>query len=440
MYLRPHKSFGQIWNMSFGYFGIQFGFALQQANVSRIFQTLGAKLEDLPLLSIAAPLTGLIVQPLIGYLSDHTWTRLGRRRPYFLVGGTLTSLALFLMPNSPSLWVSAALLWMLDASINICMEPFRAFVTDQLRPSQRTAGYAMQVFFISVASVIASLMPWLLAHMGLTNENSGGPVPLTVRYSFYIGGAALMSSMLWTVVTTHEYSHGDFGGGIVPSSSARSNIITSIAADIQRMPTAMRRLAVVQFFSWFSLFAMWIYLTPAVTQKYFGATDTRSAQYNDGANWVGVLYATSAAAAVVAPAVIHAMVHRFGPRLTHLINLWIGGIGLCSFLFISSPQWLLLSMVGIGFACASILLLPYALLSQHLPPQKVGVYMGIFNLFIVIPQLVVASVMGLILKSFFGGIPLYALVIGGCSLVVSGLAVLRVDEHDAEVSVMSEPS
>jgi maltose/moltooligosaccharide transporter len=489
--MKPRQSFWQIWNMCFGYLGIQFGFALQQANVSRIFQTLGARLEDLPMLSVAAPLTGLIIQPIVGSLSDRTWNSLGRRRPYFLAGAMLSSLALFIMPNSSALWVAAGMLWLLDASINISMEPFRAFVADLLPPSQRSAGYAMQVFFISIGSVIASLMPWLLTQAGVPNASAAGAIPPTVKYSFYFGGAVLLVTMLWTVINTREYPHDllrgfadegpvqrapvdrakmrrdgllwliigsmglalvsfyrlgreldlltcgliAFGVGQLVFSVWRShNIFTTIITDMHRMPHAMRQIAVVQFFSWFALFAMWIYLTAAVTQVHFGTIDPHSAQYNEGANWVGVLYATSAVVATIAATVIPVMVRRFGTRVTHLVNVWLGGAGLISFSIISNPHWLLLSMIGIGFACASILLVPYALLSQHLPAQKMGVYMGIFNIFIVIPQLLAASVLGFLLRTFFGGAPVYALVLGGVSLLVAGLAVLRVDDQVSQIT------
>jgi maltose/moltooligosaccharide transporter len=472
--------------MSLGYLGIQFGFALQQAYVSRIFQTLGARIEDLPLLNIAAPLTGLIVQPIIGYMSDRTWNWLGRRRVYFLVGAILSSLALFVMPNSSALWFAAGMLWMLDASINISMEPLRALVADQLPLSQRPAGYAMQVFFISVGSIVASLMPWLLAKAGAPNVSVAGLIPPTVKYSFYLGGAVLLVTMLWTVMRTHEYPqeillgfaeaapvqqvpvdrskmrrHGllwltagcigftwmalyhvgremyllacgiiAYALGQLAFSVWRSrNIFTSIIEDMYQMPRAMRRIAVVQFFSWFALFAMWIYMTSAVTQAHFGTTEPSSARYNEGANWVGVLYAASAVVAAIAAILIPLMVRRFGPRVTHLINLWLGGMGLISFAIITDSRWLLLPMIGVGFACASIPLLPYALLSQHVPTKKMGVYMGIFNCFIVIPQLLAASVLGFMLRTFFGGLPSYALVLGGISLLIAGLAVLRVDDR-----------
>ncbi|HMN45929.1 MAG TPA: MFS transporter [Povalibacter sp.] len=491
MTAKPQLSFWQIWNMCFGFLGIQFGFALQNANVSRIFQTLGAQVEEIPILWIAAPLTGLIVQPIVGYYSDRTWNRLGRRRPYFLFGALLTTLALFAMPNSPTLWIAAGLLWILDASLNVSMEPFRAFVGDQLSPRQRPAGYAMQSFFIGIGAVIASLLPWLLTKFGVANTADAGAIPETVKYAFYVGGAILFAAVGWTVFSTREYppqvlqAFDDAGSDeeprVVPArvrrdgvvwlaaglagvvliyflglehelyllaggcavygiallllgSLRRRNAFTAIMSDLHDMPPAMRRLAVVQFFSWFALFAMWIYTTAGVTQTHFGTTDPQSAAYNEGANWVGVLFASYSGFAALAAIVIPFMVRRLGLRASHLINLWLGAVGLLSFLLVRDPQWLIVSMVGVGFAWASIVSLPYALLSNHLPAAKMGVYMGIFNFFIVIPQLLAASVLGFLLRTFAEGRPLYALAFGGISLFIAGLAVLRVANPAPELA------
>ncbi|MBB5207641.1 MFS transporter [Chiayiivirga flava] len=482
---KPTLSFWQIWNMCFGFLGIQFGFALQNANVSRIFQTLGAEMEALPILWIAAPLTGLIVQPIVGYCSDRTWTRLGRRRPYFLYGALLASAALVLMPNAPVLWMAAGLLWLLDASINISMEPFRAFVGDQLPPSQRARGYAMQSFFIGVGAIVASALPWLLTQAGVANTAPAGQIPASVRYAFYAGAVVMLGAIGWTVLRTREYPPEQLdafddasppgpvraprdarsidalpwlvlgagliawivvaglakelyvlGGGLLAYGLAllfvahtrAVNAFTTIMADLRNMPGPMRRLAVVQFFSWFALFAMWIYTSAAVTMVHFGSTDPTSTAYNDGANWVGVLFAAYNGFAALAALVIPRMVAAWGLRVSHLVNLWIGGGALVSIVFIRDPDWLLLSMVGIGFAWASILSLPYAMLSDCLPARKMGVYMGIFNFFIVIPQLLAASVLGVLLKLFFGSQPIYALVIGGSSFALAGLCVLRVRE------------
>ena len=490
MTARPRLTFWQIWNMCFGFLGIQFGFALQNANVSRIFQTLGADMEQLPLLWIAAPLTGLVVQPIVGYLSDRTWTGLGRRRPYFLAGAVLASLALFAFPNVPALWVAAGMLWVLDASINISMEPFRAFVGDQLPPSQRATGYAMQSFFIGIGSVVASMLPWILERRGIANTAPEGHIPDTVRYAFYAGGVVLLAAIAWTVSSTREYSpaqlaafddhvpgpagHGSAGprplrrwtplaiasiasgaagwlvvaaagldkqlyvlcGGIaaygalllLAMRTRADGMLANIMCDLHAMPRTMRRLAFVQFFAWFALFAMWIYTSPAVTSVHYGSSDPTSAAYNEGANWVGVLFAAYNGFAALAAMVIPWMVKRLGLRTSHLINLLLGAAGLLSVLLIRDPKLLLVSMVGVGFAWASILSIPYALLSDSLPAAKMGIYMGIFNFFIVIPQLVAVALLGLMVKYLFGNQPIDALVIGAACLAIAGILTLRVPE------------
>ena len=483
---KPALSFWQIWNMCFGFLGLQFGLALQNANVSRIFQTLGANVNDIPALWIAAPLTGLIVQPIIGHYSDRTWNRLGRRRPYFLVGAVFASLALLWMPNAPMLWVAAGLLWILDASINVSMEPFRAFVGDQLPTQQRPAGYAMQSFFICVGAVIASMLPWILAQVGVTNVAKDGGIPDTVKYAFYGGGAVLLGAVLWTILTTREYPPAQLqaftdnvadepavdasrawrpgvllllvgiavlfaishfalekevyllAGGLIVfgllfawlSRTRSRGMLREVMGDLYGMPTSMRRLAWVQLFSWFALFAMWIYTTAGVTQTIYATADTGSSAYNEGANWVGVLFAAYNGFAALAAVVIPLMVRRWGLRISHIVNLCLGGVCLLSFLYIRDPHWLLASMVGVGFAWASILSLPYALLSDNLPTAKMGVYMGIFNFFIVIPQLLAASVLGLLLRLCFHNQPIWALGVGGASLLIAGLCTLRVPEPE----------
>ncbi|HEU4855825.1 MAG TPA: MFS transporter [Rhodanobacteraceae bacterium] len=487
---KPELKFWQIWNMCFGFLGIQFGFALQTADVSRIFQTLGASLEQIPVLWVAAPLTGLIVQPIVGHYSDRTWGRLGRRRPYFLAGALLATLALVWMPNAGSLWMAAILLWLMDATFNVAMEPFRAFVADQLPEHQRPRGYLVQSFFIGAGAVVASVLPWILAHLGVSNVASDGAIPDTVKYSFYAGGVALLGAVLWTVVSTREYPpeqlrafdpspardalpnlHGIWRNGLAwlvagvavglliahyglrqemyllaggmaaygllligyemalklrPVLEQTRGLLGHVLGDLRVMPGAMRQLAWVQLFSWFALFSMWIYTTATVAQVQFGATDVHSALYNEAANWVGVLFGVYNGCAALAAFVIPWMVRRWGLRASHLVNLWLGGAGLVAFLYIRDPDWLLLPMLGVGFAWASILSLPYAMLSDNLPAEKMGVYMGIFNFFIVIPQLVAASVLGMLLEKFFHGQPVWALVVGGASLVVAGLCTLRV--------------
>jgi maltose/moltooligosaccharide transporter len=495
---KPQLSFWQIWNMCFGFLGIQFGFALQNANVSRIFQTLGAEIDDIPILWVAAPLTGLIVQPIIGYMSDRTWNRLGRRRPYFLVGAILASLALFVMPNSPALWVAAGMLWIMDASINISMEPFRAFVGDMLPEKQRTGGFAMQTFFIGTGAIVASALPWMMANwFDVSNTAPPGQIPDSVKWSFYLGGAVFFLAVAWTVFRTKEYSPEELAefdaarppehvaddttlraankyrnGGLIwaaigvaawywimsngldkqlyvlaggftafgvlqvitslmQNAGKTKNGMYEIMHDLFHMPKVMRQLAVVQFFSWFSLFAMWIYGTSAVTSYHFGATDVTSTAYNDGADWNGVLFAAYNGFAAIAAIAIPFMANKLGCRLSHLINMTLGGIGLISFYFIKDPQLLIISMIGVGIAWASVLSLPYALLSSNLPSHKMGIYMGIFNFFIVIPQLVAASVLGLVLREFFDLQSIYGLVIGGVLMIVAGAAAMLVNK-DAE--------
>ncbi|PCC12757.1 MFS transporter [Pseudoalteromonas sp. JB197] len=489
---KPTLSFWQIWNMCFGFLGIQFGFALQNANVSRIFQTLGANVDDIPILWVAAPLTGLIVQPIIGYWSDKTWGKLGRRRPFFLYGAILTTLSLFVMPNSPTLWIAAGMLWIMDASINVTMEPFRALVGDNLPNKQRATGYAMQSFFIGVGAVVASALPWMMTNwFDIANTAAAGQIPDSVKYSFYFGAVVLLVAVGWTIITTKEYSPEELaafnqqeqaeveqavcaqinfskGGSVftvlglavlglvtglnlekelylLAAGLVSFGVIQFIAAalqaknhtsggfyqvvnDVFTMPEAMKQLAWVQFFSWFALFAMWIYTTSAVTSFHYGSSDTSSAAYNNGADWVGILFAAYNGFAALAALCIPIIVKRVGLKLAHALNLILGALGLASFMFIQDPSLLIWPMIGIGFAWASILSLPYAMLSTSVPSHKMGVYMGIFNFFIVIPQLLAASVLGLILRHFFQNQPIYALMLGAVSFVLAAVAVLRVKQ------------
>ncbi len=493
---RPRLSGLAIWNMCVGFFGIQIGFGLQNANTSRIFQTLGAEVDALAILWIAAPLTGLLVQPIIGHFSDRTWTRFGRRRPYFLVGAILTTLALIAMPNSPSLWFAAAMLWIMDASINITMEPFRAFVGDNLPEEQRTAGYAMQSFFIGAGAVFASILPWLLSNVfGVVSTAEAGVVPLSVKIAFYVGAAGLFSAVLWTVLSTKEYSpeqiaaferaRSPAAADDTPEPPARSvqgwlgsglacgvvgllalglitllnlekellilggflagfgllqiavgmmqrrgmvNAATEILNDIFRMPATMRGLAVVQFFSWFALFAMWIYTTAAVTRVHYGATDTTSAAYAAGADWVGVLFGVYNGVAALAAFTLPVIARRIGRKATHALMLSLGAAGLFGVFAIREPGFLWLPMIGVGFAWASIVSMPYAILSAAVPDRKMGVYMGVFNIFIVVPQLLAATVLGLILKTLFDGQAVWALVLGAVSFVLAAVSALLVRE------------
>ncbi|MCB0705213.1 MAG: MFS transporter [Saprospiraceae bacterium] len=434
---KPHLSFWQIWNMSFGFLGIQFGFALQNANVSRIFETLGASQDELPILWLAAPVTGLLVQPIIGYYSDRTWhKKWGRRRPFFAVGAILATIALFLMPNSTALWMAVIMLWLMDASINISMEPFRAFVGDMLSDKQRTSGFAMQSFFIGTGAVIASALPWIFTNwFGVSNIAPEGGIPDSVKWSFYLGGIAYFCAVMWTVFKTTEYPPDDLEK--LKQENDAIGIWTGIQESflgIFKMPKTMVQLSVVQFFSWFALFAMWIYTTSALTSHVYGTTDTTSPLYNEGADWVGICFAVYNGIAALVAFMLPVLAKRISRRMTHLVALFCGGFGLISVYFISDPTMLLLSMVGVGIAWASILSMPYAMLSSILPANKMGYYMGVFNFFIVIPQIIAAGILGFMLKSFFGNASIYALIIGGVSLFIAGLLCLLVDDKEVEVS------
>ncbi|WP_375581320.1 MFS transporter [Marivirga tractuosa] len=435
---KPKLNFWEIWNMSFGFLGIQFGFALQNANVSRIFETLGAEKDSLPILWLAAPVTGLIVQPIIGYYSDRTWIpKWGRRRPFFAIGAILATIALFIMPNSPSLWIAAGLLWIMDGSINVSMEPFRAFVGDVLPNEQRTKGFAMQAFFIGIGAVIASILPYVLTNwLGFDNTAPDGQIPDSVKWSFYIGGVAFFSAVMWTVFNSKEYPPDDIEK--LKLENSERGVFTGLAESfigIFKMPKTMVQLAFVQFFSWFALFAMWIYTTPAVTEHVYGTIDTKSALYNEGANWVGIMFGVYNGVAALAAFLLPQLAKYFGRKGTHLIALFCGAAGLISIFYITEPNILILSMIGVGIAWASILSVPYAMLSSALPANKMGYYMGVFNFFIVIPQIVAAGILGFILKNYFNNDAIYALIIGGVSMILAGLLSLAVNDHDQEKKV-----
>ncbi|WP_199221079.1 MFS transporter [Coraliomargarita sinensis] len=580
---RPKLSFWQIWNMSFGFFGIQFGFALQNANVSRIFETLGADKHAIPLLWIAAPLTGLIVQPIVGYFSDRTWCRLGRRRPYFLGGAVCASLALTVMPNSPYLWIAAGMLWIMDASINVSMEPFRAFVGDMLPSEQRTKGFAMQSFFIGAGSVIASALPYMLTNwFGVSNVAPEGVIPDSVKWSFYLGAAVFLAAVLWTVIKSKEYSpqelaafegadvaedelavrarmenesaaadarlkkkatHGPIFliGGLLLTAAvyfsgwekelyivtggfcalgalllisvalqkkgSTKNGLVVVMNDLYAMPKTMKQLAAVQFFSWFALFSMWIYTTSGVTSHLYdmhltvdevGALEQSAAvieakgvnpdweaayngvlrdlesyrsdfeagadevvgsmrtvnffisygekgdlpaalgerltvirkEYNTGADWVGIAFAVYNGFAALVAFALPVFAKWTSRKITHAVALICGALGLASVYFLPGPNWILLSMLGVGIAWASILSMPYAILSGALPAEKMGLYMGIFNFFIVLPQMLAATILGLLVTGLFGGQTVLALMLGGATWVVAAILTLFVDDVD----------
>ncbi len=590
---RPRLSFWQIWNMSFGFLGIQFGYALQNANVSRIFETLGANIDAIPILWIAAPVTGLIIQPIIGHMSDNTWGRLGRRRPFFLIGAILASAALIFMPNSPVLWVAAGMLWILDASINVSMEPFRAFVGDMLPSEQRTKGFAMQSFFIGTGAVIASALPYILTEwVGVANTAPEGQIPPSVKWSFYLGAIAFFGAVLLTIIKTKEYSpeelkafeeaeqaevkqktgsesivqHQEIAGkfflkqsliwialgfvlslgvlyftldpklyivtigvlafgviqlivGLLKNAGKNEGGLVVVINDLFNMPKTMAQLAVVQFFSWFALFAMWIYTTAGVTshiydmkisqgelnqlkmeqQRLMAQSDsvetgfrftvldeeilkienhfakgkaevavplrlvnlflreggesesTKEVQYqnayqideslfnrftvivkeyNTGANWVGICFATYNGFAAVMAFLLVIIAKYTSRKVTHAISLVAGGIGLISIFFVTNPTMLLVSMLGVGLAWASILSMPYAILAGSLPSNKMGTYMGIFNFFIVIPQILAASILGFFVGTVFGGEAIYSLILGGASMIFAALMVFFVTDRD----------
>ncbi|KMS53182.1 MFS transporter [Sphingobium cupriresistens] len=487
---KPKQGFAGLWNISFGFFGIQIGFALQNANMSRVFQSLGSSIDDLSALWVAAPLTGLLVQPIVGHLSDRTWLgRLGRRRPYFLAGAILSTVALLGMPQSDGLLMAALLLWMLDASLNISMEPFRAFVGDMLGKDQHIIGYAVQTAFIGAGAVVGSLFPYVLDHLGVANVAAAGQVPDTVRYSFWAGGAALLAAVLWTVMTTREYApdqirafaDADEAAATAPDLAGRAigpcviwigagvfvallvalwamekevyllaallagyglaslvaillaragrgaHMLAHIVGDIGAMPPIMRRLAVIQFFSWSALFIMWIHTTPVVAQYMFGSANPASAAYQAGGNWVGVLFSVyNGVAAVAALTLLPWVAARIGKARTHALCLVAGAAGFASFLIVRDPNLLLLSEAGIGIAWASILAMPYAMLASTLPQAKLGVYMGVFNIFVVLPQLLVATAMGSIMKTFFPGDPIWTMAFAAATLLLAALATLRI--------------
>ncbi|MBZ0178195.1 MAG: MFS transporter [Melioribacteraceae bacterium] len=440
---KPRLSFWQIWNMSFGFLGIQFGFALQNANASRILQIFGADVHELSWFWLVAPLTGLIVQPIIGHYSDNTWTRLGRRRPYFLAGAVAASLGLVLMPRAdifiaflPPLWVGAGLLMIMDASINVAMEPFRALVADKLPSDQRTLGFSVQTVLIGIGAVIGSWLPYILTSLlGVSNEAPEGSVPTNLILSFLIGAIVLIGTIVLTVSTTSEYSPEEvekFSDDETVVEESEKKSIFNIFSDFKNMPLTMRQLSYVQFFSWFGLFGMWVFTTPAIAHHIFGLSlsDTHSKSYQDAGDWVGVIFGVYNAVSAVFAFSLPAIAAKIGRKKTHSISLIIGAVGLLSIYIVPDKYWLLLSMTFVGVAWASILAMPYAILAGSIPPKKMGVYMGIFNFFIVIPQIINAIIGGPIVKFLYGGNPVYALLTSGVSFLIAAILVNRVKEVD----------
>ncbi|HNV74044.1 MAG TPA: MFS transporter [Gemmatimonadaceae bacterium] len=423
--------FSTIWNMSFGFLGIQFGWGLQMANMSAIYEYLGASADEIPMLWLAAPLTGLIVQPIIGHLSDHTWSpTLGRRRPYFLVGAILSSLALIAMPQSSALWMAAGLLWILDASINVSMEPFRAFVADLLPQQERTRGFAMQSFFIGVGAVLASAMPWMLTNWFGVAPSAPGTIPITVKLSFYIGSAAFFGAVLYTILTTKEHPPADMEAfrKAKKQSAGIGATVSEVLAALKAMPLTMKQLAPVQLCTWLGLFCMWLYFPVAVARNVFGAPDTSSPLYQQGQEWAGVCFGAYSAVCFLFAFWLPVLAKKVGRKMTHTICLLCGAAGLMSVAVITKPALLLLSMTGVGIAWASTLSMPYAMLAGSLPEGKTGVYMGIFNFFIVIPEIVAALGFGWVMNNLLDNNRMAAVVAGGAFMALAAVLVLRVQD------------
>ncbi len=452
---RPRMSFWQIWNMSFGFLGIQFGWGLQLANMSGIYTYLGAKPEQVPILWLAGPVTGLLVQPVIGSMSDRTWNRLGRRRPYFLTGAILASIALFFMPDSSVLWMAAGLLWILDANINVSMEPFRAFVADKLNVDQRTAGFAMQSFFIGIGATLANILPYIFRRMHVddraANATSAAPViPASVNYSFKIGAVAFLICVLWTVITTKEFppeNMEEFNRKRKERKGIRA-IVSEVADALREMPVTMKQLAVVQFFTWLGLFCMWMFFGLMTSYHVFGATNEHDPRFTDGQAWGGNAFAVYSIVCFVVAFLLPPLARATSRKMVHAVALICGAIGLLSVYVIQDKTILLLTMVGVGIAWASILAMPYAILSGAIPAARMGVYMGIFNFFIVIPEIIASFAFGPVIRAIFGPdnprSPMFVVMAGGVFLLLAAISVLLVkdvaDKNVPETAVVAGDS
>lgn len=439
---KPLLSFWDIWNMSFGFLGIQFGFALQNANASRILQSFGADIHQLSWFWLVAPITGMVIQPIIGHYSDKTWTRLGRRRPYFLGGAIAASIGLILMPNSgifaafiPALWIGAGMLMIMDASFNVAMEPFRALVADKLSTEQRTVGFSIQTVLIGIGAVIGSWLPYILAEwFGVAKNAAEGEIPLNVIISFVVGAVILLATVIWTVIRTSEYSPEEVAAfeGEDHVEEEHKPMLRAIVEDFGSMPKTMKQLGLVQFCSWFALFGMWVFSTPAIAQHIYGVDlhDTHSDLFQEAGNWVGVIFGIYNGVSAIYAFTLPTIAQKYGRKKTHAISLVIGGIGLISIYFMSNPYHLIAAMVGVGIAWASILAMPYAILAGAIPAKKMGIYMGIFNFFITFPQIVNGIFGGPIVKYLYGEQAIFALVTSGVFLILGAIAVLFVEDKD----------
>ncbi len=438
---KPRLSLWQIFTMSFGFLGIQFGFALQNGNTSRILRSFGADVEQLPMFWIVAPLVGMLVQPIVGHYSDKTWNRVGRRKPYFLAGALLSSTALIFLPNSgamagiiPALWIGAGMVMVMDASFNVAMEPFRALVADNLPESQRTLGFSIQTFLIGLGAVAGSYLPEFLGNHGFSLQSGPDGVADNIRYAFYIGAVVFVAAILVTIFFSKEYPPAEYARyhGTPHVAEKGKSGISQILTDFANMPKAMKQLGLVQFFSWFALFSMWVFTTDAVATHVYGLTGeySQSVAYNQAGNKVSSAFGVYNFVAMLYALLLPAIAKRIGRKATHAISLLAGGIGLLSVFFIKDPAMLNLSMVGVGLAWASILSMPYVILSGSIPPGKLGIYMGIFNFFITLPQIVNGLLGGWIVRHIYGGKPIYAIVLAGFLLICAAVSVLFV--HDTK--------
>jgi maltose/moltooligosaccharide transporter len=425
---KPKLSLAEIWNMNFGFLGIQFGWGLQLANMSAIYSKLGADPDQIPILWLAGPVTGLLIQPIIGAMSDRTWCRLGRRRPYFLVGAILASMALFVMPDSPTLMFAASMLWVLDASINVSMEPFRAFVADKLNSEQRTFGFIMQSFFIGIGATLANALPMIFHYFGMEGM-AGNGVPLTVMYSFKIGAAAFLLCVLWTVFSTKEYPPDPDAPELKTTVGETLKAIPAeLLSAARQMPETMKQLAPVQICTWLGLFCMWMFFGLATAYHVFKAPNPQSPVFDRAIEWAGWCFAIYSIVCFLVAFILPKLAQRFGCKAVHTGALCLGGLSLLSIYFVHDKAALQLLMLGVGVAWASILSMPYAILAGALPAKRIGLYMGLFNFFIVIPEIVASLCFQPLVKYVFANNPVYVVMLGGASLLVAALLTQRVTE------------